>query len=356
MAIDNTRIIFGFPARRNKKFNPYNTLMSNSLDSKGWKSVDPSSIEALFGRANIVHLHWPQAVVSGPWGIAIRRTTILLATLLVQKIKGAKIVWTAHNLRSHNSLRPRLERLWMALVTRLLDGVVYLSAYSKSEALDLFPHLAKRPSRVVPHGTYGEAYPYFLDQSQARAIWDIPSKSNVIGFVGEIKPYKGLDQLLNAFFDVSPGKVYLLIAGNFPKDGYGNRLKRNIDNALNMGLPIQVYDGRLDELQLSSAISACDVVALPYLKGENSGLAVLAAERDRALLLPKDSRYDEISSQIAPDLSYRFASLTGDIIESATRRARIAICEGKNNEIFRMQHNWDMIAEDISDLYAEIIL
>lgn len=328
--------------------------MADSLELLGWKVIDPTPQQAFGTRADIVHMHWPQAVVSAKWPLAIRRTAMLLAILLVQKARGAKIVWTAHNLRAHASPRPQIERFWMGIVTRLLDGVVFLSEYSRSEAWRLFPQLAQKPMKVVPHGVYGNAYPASVDQGQAQAHWGLSAERPIVGFVGEIKPYKGLRQLITAFTQTSPGTLSLLIAGKFPQNAHGSDLKSLIDAARAEGHSIIVHDQRLDNDQLIKAVLACDLIALPYLKGENSGLAILASEKDRALLLPNEPRYDELSSQIETNLIYRYGNLSGPVIQDATQHARLAIRTGYSNDAFRALHDWKLVAQEISRLYLNL--
>src|SRR3546814_8704974 len=63
--------------------------------------------------------HTRCALVTGVQTCAL---PILASTIVWMKLRGARIVWTVHNLRSHERPHhPRLERWYYALYTRLVD-------------------------------------------------------------------------------------------------------------------------------------------------------------------------------------------------------------------------------------------
>ena len=113
----------------------------------------------LLERWHIFHLHWPDGALNTRHApLAAVRIVYLAAKLLYAKVCGAKIVWTIHNLRAHNTAYPRLESLlWRAFVP-LVDAAISLSRSGLELARHRFPALAGKPHSVIPHGHYRGCY------------------------------------------------------------------------------------------------------------------------------------------------------------------------------------------------------
>lgn len=345
--------VFSYPARANRQANPYNALFSDALEARGWRMVDAGPGQSLTGKADIVHLHWPQAPMHQPPAVALRRGGMLLATLLSQKARGAKIVWTAHNVRSHDRTRWRRERRWMRLIVALLDGVVFLGEHSREKAYRAYPRLATLPSAVVPHGVYGDAYPPSPTKAEAREVWGLDGNRPVVGFVGDVKPYKGLHLLIEAFAIAAGDAATLFIAGKVPDDAYGASIREAVRAATEAGASVSLHDRRLDDRELVGALAASDLLAVPYEHGENSGLAVLAAERDVALLLPGRPDFDELAGALHPALAHRFDQLDEAVVLRAAEAARDAGGAASNDRL-RAEFDWSRIADKVSALYERL--
>src|SRR5215469_10919021 len=71
-------------------------------------------------RGDILHLHWPSFLYTVP-GSRLRSWRALLrftALMLLLRARGARIVWTAHNLYPHDQGRTALNRLGRRIVVR----------------------------------------------------------------------------------------------------------------------------------------------------------------------------------------------------------------------------------------------
>ena len=75
-------------------------------------------------RADLVHVHWPDTTLGHPnpwlaWVLTLR--TLIL--LYVFRLRGALVVWTAHNLSGHNAENRRfLAAVYWWVFSRLVDG------------------------------------------------------------------------------------------------------------------------------------------------------------------------------------------------------------------------------------------
>lgn len=291
--------VLASPARRNRDQNPFNFLLSEALSAEGCEVVELDRRNSLLGRFDIVHIHWPQREARGRLPRALGRSGLLLVRLTVQRLRGARIVWTVHNVHAHDQENTSIERALMRWVTKLVGGVIFLSASSREAAYAEMPELASKPFAVIPHGLYGQRSE--RSRGDARAWLGLPPESRVLGFLGDIRPYKGLDVLLDAFAETPPGEVTLFVAGVFPDKSYGVAMEARVAELAAQGHAIVFRRERLDDAALVDAIRACDAVALPYRAIWNSGLATLVLENGGRVLASDAPVFRELQDELGPD-------------------------------------------------------
>jgi glycosyltransferase involved in cell wall biosynthesis len=267
--------ILAEPAWRNKAENPYTYLLSKALTDNGCSVRELTRRGRFFDHADVVHIHWPQPVLNKSIFRAAARSLEKLLGLTILKLRGAVIVWTVHNVHAHDQRSLLLEKIVMGAVVRLVDGAIFLAEGSCGEAFRAMPVLAKKPHAVIPHGMY-EAPPNApRNIREVRSLFGIDSDSAVIGFFGDIKPYKGLDVLLDAFAEIPPCKATLLVAGIFrASEGYAREQRARMQSLTQQGHCIAFHERRLADDELAAAIRASDLTVLPYRESVNSGFAL----------------------------------------------------------------------------------
>ncbi|TCM20526.1 hypothetical protein EDF56_102187 [Novosphingobium sp. PhB165] len=283
-------VIWSFPGEENRRSNPYTATLVAELRQLGHSTTVPGWSGRLFRRCDIIHLHWPQKVIQQSLPASLRSITAWLVFLAVQKAKGARIVWTVHNVASHEGLRPRLERWWMKRLMRLLDGVHALSDSSLREAGAAYPAILQKHPLVAPHWTYDGAYPAPKPATGPRSI----------AFLGDLKDYKGLDLLLAALEAAEPdGRRY--VVHGLPVDGLDADVLRDRLQALReRGWHLEFVLERLSEQELADRLAEAGLLVLPYRKGQNSGLAILAAERGTPVLVSRLPAFQPLLDELGP--------------------------------------------------------
>ena len=67
---------------------------------------------------------------------------------------GLKVIWTVHNLTSHEHRYPRLEAWFWKAFLRRVNGYISLSETGREVALERFPQLRDVPGSVVLLGRF----------------------------------------------------------------------------------------------------------------------------------------------------------------------------------------------------------
>ena len=110
--------------------------------------------------------------------------------------------------------------------------------------------------------------------NQAPLPPSIPTDKPLLLFCGFVRPYKGLDILLDALPQVIEKKdIHLLIAGEFWEGGAKYR-EQIIE--LRIAESVTIIDRYLANEELAACIDQADVVVLPYRSATQSGIVQLA--------------------------------------------------------------------------------
>jgi glycosyltransferase involved in cell wall biosynthesis len=163
----------------------------------------------------------------------------------------------------------------------------------------------------VPLPSFREAYPDFVSRSAARFALGLPADGYVLLLAGGLKPYKGLDTLLDAF-DLAgqqEPRLHLLVAGSPSRS-----------DAIDAMLARAAKDPRIhlharwipsDDMQLF--MRAADVAILPYLRTLNSAALMTSLAFDLPVIAPP---IGGIAETIEPAVSVTFEP--GDVQSLAT--------------------------------------
>lgn len=295
-----------------REHNPYTTLLYGNMQA----DVENFSYRrCLTGRYDILHIHWPH------WELAYWKNSSSVLIRLLRKLaaidfaraRGAKLVWTAHNLKAHDGLHPRLEQWFSRQFLGRLDGFLSLTEGGRSAVWQKFPQLRDCPSFVIPHGHYRNQYQK-EDRPAARRALGITETERVILFFGQIRPYKNVPGLVSAFRQARiPGAV-LQIAGrpNAPE------LKAEVETAAQGDSSVRLDLTQIPDSLVQRYFSAADLVILPFSDIFNSGSAILALSLNRPVLVPRWGAMSELEAAIGPDWVRTYSGdLTGSEISAA---------------------------------------
>lgn len=308
--------VLGWPAFSNRVEQPYNRLLYTHLRALGVEVEEYTAARALRGRASVLHLHWPERRVRDASRLpALARSGALLGVLDAFRARGGRVVWTVHNLAAHGGryhawLEPRF---WRAF-TRRLDGFIALSPSGAEAARERYPALRDVPGFVVPHGHYRGAYPDQVGRDAARRALALPPEARVLGFLGQVRPYKNVAHLLRTFARLPEPDLRLLVAGQPKPEPLAAELRALAEADSRVRLAPGFVPG--DEVQ--GWLRAMDLAVLPYREILNSGSAILALSFDRPVLVPRRGAMEDLAAEVGPEWVRTFeGELTPEVLREA---------------------------------------
>jgi glycosyltransferase involved in cell wall biosynthesis len=280
--------------------------------------------------ADVVHFQW----------LALQQLDGLL--LPAQRGPGGArrpLVLTAHDIlpRDFGAGRRRAqERLY-----RHFDAVVVHSQAGR-ERLERELGVPTERVHVIPHGAFShlalgaEAVPPPFET-------DLP----VVLFLGLLRPYKGLDVLLEAWRGIEAAELW--IAG----------APRMDVSALRARAPAGVrFDPRfINDDELRGYFRRADLVVLPYLQADQSGVLFTALAFGKPLLLSDVGGFPELgadgAARVVPagDAAALHAALA-QLLADGAQRARLAAGAAT---AARERYAWPAIARRTLDLYAGLL-
>jgi beta-1,4-mannosyltransferase len=314
--------------------NPFQALLSSRFEDAGIVPVgmdrladldDPVALPALVAlRADgvdvVLHLHWLARVLRGVTSEddGRQRVAAFLAALDAFRAAGGRIVWTAHNVLPHDTPFPDVDVELRRGVVARTDMVHILSEGTVAAAAALYEIPADKVFHL-PHPAYLGVYPDDVSDADARSAYGLGADDIVFGLVGRLRPYKGLDGLLDAFESLTAAppdarRRRLLLAGTPAADP-------SIDSLLARARahPDVVVDARqIPADELSIPLRASDVIVLPYRSSLNSGALLLALSFGRPVIAAASPH---VSETVEPDASITFESDDREALLAALRQA-----------------------------------
>jgi beta-1,4-mannosyltransferase len=282
--------------------NQYLTCLWSSIMAQG-AQVSEFELRQLMLQVNsgqkvgdVVHLQWihhycRSETTRGKW---VKQLEVLcralnsLSRFAILRLKGYQLVWTVHNTLSHEPDSSGVERFFRQGLSYLCNDIIVMSEYSRQE----FKRLYRRTKRVhvIPHGNYIDAYPNTIDRETARQRLNILPHQKVLLHIGQIKPYKGVDELIAAFNRINDPDAILLIAGSCSNPDLAAELQQAAEKNPKIMLRLEFIPD--EEIQLY--LNACDWVALTYRKILNSGSALLALSFKRPVIATNKGSLSEL--------------------------------------------------------------
>ena len=280
--------------------NPYQKLLYGAVAQQTEVCAGPidaalQMIEEFAQPENLTfHLHWLNFLFAEIESAEEAQEVVndFIEKLRKFKWKGGKLIWTVHNTISHDSLYHDVEIALSEQVAAIVDVLHFHSAASVDEVAESF-NIPRDKVRISRHGNYCGIYPNFVTRSEARAYLNIDKEDDVILFVGQVRPYKGVEQLIRAMRAIIADRpnALLLIVGQMSFDPF-----KGITPALTPEERVRIRTtGRfIDSSEMQVFFNAADMAVYPYTRILTSGSLLLALSYGVPVVIPKVGMTHEV--------------------------------------------------------------
>lgn len=338
------------------KSNPYLNMLYVGAIAEGWEIGGSRDLEGLFEALldvrpdDIVHIHWTSPILqrAPDRETAIASLKRFRAAIDAVVRQGAQVIWTVHNIVTHDARYPSLEVSLAKYLARVASRIIQLNPSTKAAVEGLYD-LPLDKLVTLPHASYADVYPTPPPQDVARKILGVPLSSPTVGFVGQIRAYKGVPILVEAIGNLAASvpDLSLLLAGRAETTE-----REVIEKSLPTGLrAIRKYSFVPDE-EIGTWFAAADVIVLPYRRILNAGSVLLAATFGRPCVLPAEPHLEDLYGS-EPWVS--FFATEGDIGQNLAVAIRLALETGTLNRKSAIEYSRRYRLQDMAWDYVEIL-
>ncbi|RZT14394.1 glycosyltransferase involved in cell wall biosynthesis [Mycobacterium sp. BK558] len=221
----------------------------------------PSILRAL----KVIWIERPDVVVLQWWTGAVAHTYLTLVALA--RLRGARVVLEMHEMQDTGEAAIPFAKVYthrlLQLLTVFVDGFVAHSEADRAPLAAIQP-ASDKPVQVIRHGPFTQ-----YSQTGVPPLRDAPIDVVNIMFFGTIRPYKGLEVLIQAFDALSePEKFWLTVVGEtwegWTLPGELIAASPNVDR-------ITFVNRYVTECEAAQWLAGADALVLPHHRSSASG-------------------------------------------------------------------------------------
>ena len=264
-------LLFGNKPQTDPAIDPENVKKEFSDLSYHLDSANPASWAATSKR---IIAFRPDLVIL-PWWVVYWAPMYLYLLHTCNK-KGIRVVFLCINVFEHED--SGLKKFLAKLVIKRIDAIIVHSEQERKQILAFHPAASVR-KHLLP------LFQYDAKPSSGR------NKHLNLLFFGFVRPYKGLDTLLQAVGILKSLDIKLRIAGEFwnDKDAYAGLI-----GELDISEKVEIVDRYVPDDEMSRYFSDADLVVLPYRKSITSGVIATAYGYGKPVLATDVGGFHEV--------------------------------------------------------------
>jgi glycosyltransferase involved in cell wall biosynthesis len=251
---------------------------------------------------------------------------------------------------AHYILPPRPGRRQVAAARRVFGRMDAVIAHSEHGARRLRDEVGIDAGRVrtIHHGAFD--YLTRLPAEKPLPAELEGAEGPVVLFFGLLRPYKGLETLIDAFREVEGAELW--IVGNPRMDV--EPLRRLAGEARGR---VRFVTRFVEDAELPAIFRRADLVVLPYRDAEHSGVLYTGLAFGKPLVLSAVGGFPEVAAQgaarlVAPEDRDGLAAALAELVADEAARARLAAA---SRELAAGAYSWDSAAAKTLALYRELL-
>jgi len=350
--------------------NPYILLFKRAIERQGLKvdvkrEFNLSWLLSKGKRSDVIHLHWfnityslqekrkehffLKSLINNRF-VKISLEFICLIdfvlAFIIAKATGKIITFTVHDLYEFGKKsihRKYLIEIRRHIVFRFSHSIHVHNSFTRKL-------IKKRYNRckgvfIIPHGNFINYYKNKITKSKARELLGLPKDVLVFLFLGLLRPYKGIEDLIDAFKNLEGENLRLIIVGRiFGVVDYETNLKAlsQMDHRIKIGFEF------IPDNEIQIYFNACDFYVLPYKDITTSGAAALSLSFGRPIIAPDISSFPEI---VIPKSGILYdPSKPSALINALNEAKKKSFTESEILDYAR-QFDWDNLGSKFINLY-----
>ncbi|WP_420629802.1 glycosyltransferase [Candidatus Leptofilum sp.] len=246
------------------------------LQTEAYYELDP--LNPLTWRRTLRQIGiWQPDVVIIPWWHPYFAPVWTALGYGIRRLKPrSKLIFICHNVRPHEQGRFSkilLPRILKTVLSRA-NGFIVHSQADKAILLDVLPQATVAVSPLPTYAALGS-------EGSTKLPVDLPTDRPLMLFCGLVRPYKGVDILLEAMA-LLKRPVHLLIAGEFWQGGQAS-YQAQIEQ-LGLANCVTIINNYLPDELLAACIDRANVVVLPYRSATQSAVVQTAFGRGKPVI------------------------------------------------------------------------
>jgi len=228
-----------------------------------------------------------------------------------------------------------------------MDAVVAHSEHSAARLRDEVGLPAERV-RVIPHG----AFDYLTDLPEEKPLPEElqGAEGPVVLSFGLLRPYKGLEDLLEAFTEVEGAELW--IVGN-PRMS----IEPLHEAAALTGAKVRFVTRFVEDAEIPAIFRRADVIALPYLDAEHSGVLYTGLAFGKPMVVSAVGGFPEVAEHgaarlVEPGNTGALAAALRELVDDPAAREELAAAA---RAAAAGPYSWDEAARLTLALYEELL-
>ncbi|HET9678241.1 MAG TPA: glycosyltransferase family 4 protein [Solirubrobacterales bacterium] len=251
---------------------------------------------------------------------------------------------------AHYILPPQPSRRQVRSAHRVLGAMDAVVAHSEHGAARLRDEVGLDPARVrvIPHGAFD--YLAKLPEEKPLPPELEGAEGTVILSFGLLRPYKGIEQLLEAIRRVRDAELW--IVGNPRMDvGPLQKLAKEVPGR------IRFVTRFVDDAEIPAIFRRADLLVLPYLDAEHSGVLYTGLAFGKPMVLSAVGGFPEVAAAgaarlVPPGDTTALADALTELTADEAARAELAAAATR---AAAGPFSWEEAARRTLDLYRELL-
>ena len=316
---------------RGGDLNPFISHFVDSLENFGFEVVNLSmvpfdtppdgSMDLPAGSAIVIH--WPQFIYRDSFGYVAKIATLIRFATFLGRMKrnGIRVIWLCHDLKPHDWNEWQWQALWWPTLRAMLllsDGIIALSPGTKALVAEHYSGWIRGRLDWAWHPKYEGVLASESTREEMRESLDLASSDSLVGFFGQIRLQKGVEDLMNAFSSIDEAGIHVVIAGSPLESALS--VSEQVVSASERDHRIHAMIRKLEDDELRNLVSACDLCVFPYREYTHSGAMIYSLSAHRRILTPR-TPFSASLAEILPDwVDLYEGPLTAQILQVSAMR------------------------------------